>query len=87
MKQFFTLLFVLFVIGAKAQIVNIPDANFKSFLLNYFPRIDTNFDNEIDVNEAAAFNINPFYINCKCNSIKYTWPYSIIWPDKYKCQV
>ena len=63
MKQFFTLLFVLFVIGAKAQIVNIPDANFKSFLLNYFPRIDTNFDNEIDVNEAAAFNINPFYIN------------------------
>jgi hypothetical protein len=62
MKQFFTLLFILFVIAAKAQIVNIPDANFKSFLLNYFPRIDTNFDNEIDVNEAAAFNINPFYI-------------------------
>jgi hypothetical protein len=46
MKQFFTLLFVFIVFGTKAQIVNIPDANFKQALVTYsdlFGRtIDTN---------------------------------------------
>ena len=40
----------------KAQIVNIPDANFKNKLLNYSPIIDTNNDNEIQESEAVAYN-------------------------------
>lgn len=38
-----------------AQIVNIPDANFKNALLNHVPVINTNGDGEIQVSEAAAF--------------------------------
>ena len=60
MKQFISLLFVLFVIGAKAQIVNIPDANFKQALVTYsdlFGRtIDTNNDGEIQYSEALFFS-------------------------------
>ncbi|MFH2142016.1 MAG: T9SS type A sorting domain-containing protein [Bacteroidota bacterium] len=48
-----TLLFVLFV---NAQIVNIPDANFKYALVNHIPVIDTNGDGEIQVSEALAFS-------------------------------
>lgn len=52
-------LFILFlcVISsdvAIGQIVNIPDANFKTALLNNFPTIDTNNDGEIQVSEALA---------------------------------
>lgn len=40
-----------------AQIVNIPDANFKAHLVNYDnPVIDTNGDGEIQVSEAEAFD-------------------------------
>lgn len=45
-------LFVSFF--ASAQIVNIPDANFKNALLNHNPVIDTNGDGEIQVSEAEA---------------------------------
>lgn len=38
----------------KAQIVNIPDANFKAYLVNN-PEINTNGDNEIHRYEAEAF--------------------------------
>jgi len=41
-------------IGARAQNVNIPDANFKSLLLGN-AAINTNGDNEISVAEAAAY--------------------------------
>ncbi|MGB1308077.1 MAG: hypothetical protein ACPG6B_04155, partial [Oceanihabitans sp.] len=37
-----------------AQNVNIPDANFKNYLLNN-PLVNTNSDNEIQVTEAIAF--------------------------------
>ena len=37
-----------------AQNVNIPDANFKAYLIG-FAAVNTNFDNEIQVSEAAAF--------------------------------
>lgn len=40
---------------ANAQIVNIPDANFKAALLNHYPVIDTNGDDEIQVSEASTF--------------------------------
>ncbi len=36
----------------QAQIVNIPDANFKNALLNHNPVIDVNGDNEIQITEA-----------------------------------
>lgn len=50
------LLFVLIGISIfiKAQIVNIPDANFKEYLLGNI-YINTNGDNEIQVSEATAY--------------------------------
>lgn len=51
-------LFILFACGflsfSHAQIVTIPDANFKNYLLNH-PGINTNADNEIQVSEAFNF--------------------------------
>ncbi|MFH2143636.1 MAG: hypothetical protein ABIJ97_14520, partial [Bacteroidota bacterium] len=55
-----TLLLVLF---ANAQIVNIPDANFKAALVNHIPVIDTNYDGEIQVSEAETFNGQIFVSN------------------------
>ncbi len=46
---------ILFVFIANAQIVNIPDANFKAALLAHNPVIDTNGDGEIQVSEANVF--------------------------------
>ena len=46
-----TLLFVLF---ANAQIVNIPDANFKAYLVGN-SAINTNMDTEIQVTEASTY--------------------------------
>jgi len=43
----------VFGFGAKAQNVNIPDANFKAFLLASIP-INTNGDTEIQISEAIA---------------------------------
>ncbi|WP_296382881.1 fibronectin type III domain-containing protein [Winogradskyella sp.] len=39
-----------------AQIVDIPDANFKTALLNHNPTIDTNGDSEVQVTEAQNYN-------------------------------
>ena len=56
MKIFILLLISgLFCFSTDAQIVNIPDANFKSALLNHSPVINTNGDAEIQVSEALAF--------------------------------
>ncbi len=56
------LILVLFVgIGsANSQIVNIPDANFKAYLVS-IPSVNTNMDTEIQVSEAAAYSGQ---INC-----------------------
>ena len=43
------------ILSGTAQIVNIPDANFKNALLNHVPVINTNNDGEIQVSEALAF--------------------------------
>jgi len=51
--------------AAKAQIVNIPDANFKTYLVGN-ASINTNGDTEIQTSEASAFTGN---INCYNNSI------------------
>ncbi|MEZ4779971.1 MAG: T9SS type A sorting domain-containing protein [Flavobacteriaceae bacterium] len=46
--------FLLLVFQLKAQIVNIPDVNFKNKLLSHNPVIDTNNNGEIEVAEAEA---------------------------------
>ncbi|SHK09866.1 T9SS type A sorting domain-containing protein [Epilithonimonas mollis] len=48
------ILFMLMIGLAKAQIVNIPDVNFKAYLLSN-PEINTDYDSQIQVSEAAAF--------------------------------
>ncbi|MBC8884235.1 hypothetical protein H9X57_15285 [Flavobacterium piscinae] len=53
MKKIFFLL-ILFSSFVQAQIVNIPDPNFKNALLSYNPVIDTNSDGEIQESEALA---------------------------------
>jgi hypothetical protein len=49
-------LFFLFVItaSAQAQVVTIPDEQFKNTLLKYSPAIDTNANGQIEVSEALA---------------------------------
>lgn len=57
MKKLYFLLFSLLVFSlSNAQIVNIPDPNFKNALLNHQPIIDTNGDGEIQVSEAESIN-------------------------------
>ncbi len=51
---------LLFVLIANAQIVNIPDANFKAVLVAD-ASINTNMDTEIQVSEAAAYT-DPIYV-------------------------
>lgn len=53
-KLFFVIALTLMSGMIYAQNVNIPDTNFKNYLLNN-PAINTNNDNEISVSEAAAF--------------------------------
>jgi len=53
-KIIFSLLVGFLSMYANAQIVNIPDVNFKNALLNHDPVIDTNNDGEIQVIEAEA---------------------------------
>ena len=57
--------FLLFLTGiTNAQIVNIPDANFKAALIAY--GVDANNDGQIQVSEAQAMNTlqftNPTFI-------------------------
>src|SRR5690606_8328705 len=54
MKHLLLTLALLASFAASAQIVNIPDANFKNALLSHNPVIDTNGDEEIQVSEAEA---------------------------------
>ncbi len=60
MKTLFTFLLLNFLLFGFAQIVNIPDPNFKAALLAHDPVIDTNSDGEIQVSEAEAL---AFYLN------------------------
>ncbi|MBK8442578.1 MAG: hypothetical protein IPL35_03800 [Sphingobacteriales bacterium] len=54
MRTIFIFLAICYTHFATAQIVNIPDPNFKNALLNHSPIIDTNNDGEIQVAEAEA---------------------------------
>ncbi len=52
-KLYFLLLLITGMVNA--QIVNIPDANFKAALITY--GVDTNADGNIQVSEAQAVNV------------------------------
>lgn len=57
MKNIYTFLFLLSCTFLNAQIVNIPDANFKNALID--EGVDTNNDGEIQVSEAeVVLNLN-----------------------------
>ncbi|CAL2108265.1 conserved exported hypothetical protein [Tenacibaculum sp. 190524A02b] len=57
-KHYVFLLFLFASYLMNAQIVNIPDASFKSALINHHDTIDTNGDGEIQVSEAENFTGN-----------------------------
>ena len=54
MKKIITIILLFVVSASSAQIVNIPDPDFKNELVNYSPVIDINHDGEIQVSEAIA---------------------------------
>ncbi|MDC8003966.1 T9SS type A sorting domain-containing protein [Aureisphaera galaxeae] len=54
MKKIAVFFFIFSISGIYAQIVTIPDSNFKNALLGHDPVIDTNSDGEIQVSEAEA---------------------------------
>ena len=55
MRNIFTLSLLFISLIGNSQIVNIPDANFKAYLVGN-STINTNSNTEIEVSEAAAFN-------------------------------
>ena len=58
MKNYYLFFILLLVtLTAKAQIVDIPDTNFKNALLNHDPIIDTNNDGEIQESEAESVTV------------------------------
>ena len=54
MKKLLLFFFTICTFSTFSQIVNIPDPEFKQALLNYSPRIDTNYDYQISIQEAQA---------------------------------
>jgi hypothetical protein len=65
MKKIILSILTMATLGASAQNVNIPDANFKAYLVGN-TAINTNSDTEIQVSEASAFS---GLINCTGLSI------------------
>ena len=56
MRKAYFFLFLILILWSNAQIVNIPDVNFKNYLLAHF---DGNQDNQIQVSEAQnVYSIN-----------------------------
>lgn len=54
MKRIIAIILLFVASTTSAQIVNIPDPDFKNELVNHYPVIDINHDGEIQVNEALA---------------------------------
>lgn len=69
MKKSLLLLLGLFTIVANGQIVNIPDTNFKNYLIEIM-LIDTNNDGEIQVSEAETVTSLNIYSGSEINSIE-----------------
>lgn len=64
-KIYLSFLLILNIYTIQAQIVNIPDANFKNALLNNYPVIDTNGDGEIQFSEVQYIT----FLDVSWNSI------------------
>ena len=64
MKTIFLITTVIFVVNINAQIVNIPDANFKTYLVEH--PLNSNNDSEIQVSEASVFG---GYMDCRSRNI------------------
>ncbi len=54
-RLLFSLILICLLYPLEAQVVNIPDPNFKTALLRHTPPVDLDKDGEIQVSEAAAF--------------------------------
>ena len=65
MKKLYLFTFLFLVSNTFSQIVNIPDLNFKAYLVGN-SAINTNSDSEIQVSEATAFTGT---INCNALGI------------------
>ncbi|MEE9406594.1 MAG: T9SS type A sorting domain-containing protein [Polaribacter sp.] len=57
LKNQLLLFFIFISLASLSQNVNIPDPEFKQALISYSPRIDTNFDGQISVQEAQAITV------------------------------
>jgi hypothetical protein len=66
---FHLVLAISFAQTLNAQVVNIPDANFK-IILRQHPLINTNNDTEIQVSEAEAFSGTIYVAQCNIKSLK-----------------
>lgn len=55
MKKIIPICLFFFAININSQIINFPDDNFKTALLNHNPTIDINSDGEIQESEASSF--------------------------------
>jgi hypothetical protein len=64
-RKLFILGLTNIAISISARVVNIPDANFKAYLVGNYS-INTNHDSEIQVSEAVAFTGS---INCMSKNI------------------
>ena len=73
MKKLFLLLFIGIVGIGNAQNVNIPDANFKAYLVGN-TAINTNGDTEIQVSEAAAYSGQ-----IDCSGLNFTDTVVVLW--------
>ncbi|WP_033956352.1 DUF7619 domain-containing protein [Psychroserpens jangbogonensis] len=74
MKSLMLFLILLFtILVGNSQVVNVPDADFKSILLQHEPVIDINGDGEIQVSEAEALSnlyIRDFTQSLQVNSLE-----------------
>ena len=68
MKTLFLLITLIYTVNLNAQNVNIPDANFKAYLVGNI-QINTNNDTEIQVNEASAFTGTILCINSNISNL------------------
>lgn len=64
MKKLYIISLLFIIHMAFGQVINFPDANFKTALLDHNPAIDINLDGAIDIKEAQNVN-NTLYLNNK----------------------
>ena len=71
-------------LNTQAQIVNIPDANFKAYLVGN-SLINTNGDGEIQVSEANSYSAYPLYLPSNANIIDLTGLEAFVSIKEFSC--